>query len=180
MAFIAIVAVIGLAVLLTQVVGELRSDRTDFGIVFMMFLFIPIITAVVACVVYFAVAAPVGHATGVRPIHDPYTFPIVAAADGSQTEGSLFLFGGTINEEPVYFFYRQGSDGSIRQGHVNTESSVIYEDTETEGYVVVNRYREHCTTWGCAVDLERDQRRNKYEIHVPPGSVKRQFNFDLE
>lgn len=184
MFFIGIVVLAGIYIMGSIIVDNVKRRKQcyDWRANIAGTLFIgSLLTCIVGWLVAWAIGGPVGHLAGVRPEYDPYTFSIVAAADGSQTSGSFYLFGGTIDEDPVYFYYRERSDGSIRQGYIPTGKSVIYEDTENEGYIQVNRYRDaFCEFWGCAWDMAGSTRSNKYEIHVPPGSVKRQFNFDLE
>lgn len=106
------------------------------------------------------------------------SFSIIAAADGSLTEGSFFIFGGQIEETPMYFFYRQDSNtGAIKQGHIPVNKTVIYEDQENKGYVDIYRDEHYFGDWYWAISNNSEA---KYEIHVPKGSVVRQFDFDLE
>lgn len=118
---------------------------------------------------------------GVSEIHDgedrhDFSFEIIAAGDSSTTQGSFFLFGGTIDEYPVYMYYRQFSGGAIRQGSVYTYETTIYEDTENEGRVDV--IETGCTDWDWFTVARCDDKR--YEVHVPEDSVAKQFKFDLD
>lgn len=106
------------------------------------------------------------------------TIPIVAAADGSLESGRFFLFGGVWEEEPAYFYYKQDpATGGITQGHVLVERAVIYEDQE-DGHGYIDKMDDNSYYGKWYVYFEG--REPNYEIHVPKGSVVRQFNFDLE
>lgn len=105
-----------------------------------------------------------------------HQFDIIAAADGSLTDGHFFIFGGTLDEEPMYFYYHQDGNGAIRQGHIPVNDTVIYEDQETTGFIEVYDDKDEINLW--YVHLMGSE--PKYEVHVPKGSVVRTFNFDLE
>lgn len=104
-----------------------------------------------------------------------YSFDLVAAKDGSATEGRFSIFGGFINDESYYFFYREDADGGITQGKVLTRNTRIYEDQETRNFIEVTKCDSHLWFWGLIDGCEPT-----YEIHVPEGSVKRDVEFDLE
>ena len=102
-------------------------------------------------------------------------FEIIAAVDNTMMEGNFYLFGGNIDEEPVYSFYRQRSDGAITQGWVEVNDSVIFEDQENKGFVEI--WESNCTDWSWWSFGWCDS--TYYEIHVPENSVTRQYEFDL-
>lgn len=104
-----------------------------------------------------------------------YTFPVVAAQDGSNVQGRFSIFGGYIEEVPYYFFYRERPDGGIYQGKIKANSTLIYEDQETQNYIKVTKCHERLAFWGVTPNCDPS-----YEIHVPEGSVKRDVTFDLE
>lgn len=107
-----------------------------------------------------------------------YDFSIEATADGSLTQGSFHIFGGSINETPMYFFYRQWNNGSITQGNIPVSEAVIYEDVgegEQAYITVVLKDRVDAHPW-FVIDPSYQR---TYEIHVPEGSVLRQHVFDL-
>lgn len=117
--------------------------------------------------------SPSSYSVGEYPEYQ-HQFEIIAAADSTLTEGRFYLFGGSIEEEPVYFYYRQSDDGSVRQGNLPTNRSVIYEDTAGDGYVEVWKECQETSFWrieACGAA--------EYRIHVPPNSITRGFEFDL-
>lgn len=110
-----------------------------------------------------------------EPATHSYSFDVVAAQDGSSVEGRWSIFGGFINEESYYFFYREGSDGGIIQGKVLAANTRIYEDQETRNFIEVTKCNSFLGFWGMSDGCDPT-----YEIHVPEGSVKRDVEFDLE
>jgi hypothetical protein len=116
--------------------------------------------------------------TNLEERKDQWSFNIQAAADGSLTNGSFFIFGGQIEEEPMYFFYRE-DNGVIRQGHIPVANTVIIEDQESRGFIKVTTQSTEMVVDPLYVYVPFGGEK-EYEIHVPKGSVVRQFNFDLE
>lgn len=106
---------------------------------------------------------------------DQFTFDVKAAKDGSALEGRFSIFGGYINDEAYYFYYREYGDGSIKQGKIAADRTVIYEDQETRSYIEVTKYGQDLRLWGFNPGGD-----TTYEIHVPSGSVKQEVEFDLE
>jgi hypothetical protein len=105
-------------------------------------------------------------------------FAIVASADSSLTSGRFSIFGGTVNEEPVFFYYSQQEGGSIRQGHVPASQSSIYEGGDGEVIVLANIEQRPASWWRFGFG-ESGRFKRQYEFHVPEGSVLQQHTFDL-
>lgn len=137
---------------------------------FMMGLCALFVCGVVAIVVALGVGAVV---------YDPepysYEFDVLAAKDNSVTQGHFGIFGGTIDEEQYYFFYREFADGRIEQGRIREDSTVIYQDQEARSFIKVTRSNSEAKFWGVILPTGPT-----YEIHVPPGSVIENVEFDLE
>lgn len=104
-----------------------------------------------------------------------YAFDVVAAKDGSSIEGGWSIFGGFVDDESYYFYYRQDADGGITQGKIRAANARIYEDQETRNYIEVTECDSHLWFWGLIDGCEPT-----YEIHVTEGSVKQDVEFDLE
>lgn len=93
------------------------------------------------------------------------THPIYSIGDSLGVEGSFVLGCGSINSVPVYLFYMDAGNGGYRLGHVEATYSVIYEDApEHTGYITA-------TYPSCEYP-------NGWDIHVPKGTIKREFNLD--
>lgn len=99
---------------------------------------------------------------------------IVALADATHTEGRFYLFGGSIESEPVYRYYYR-SNGGYKMGWKPVGSSLIIEsETETPRYDKIEEVRE-TDWWGFESTQE-----TRYIFYVPPGTVTNDFNLDLE
>jgi hypothetical protein len=105
-----------------------------------------------------------------------YSFDVVAANDGTTLQGSFGIFGGFVDEEPYYFFYRKYSDGRIKQGKIPANDTDIYEDQETDAFITVFKPVNDLELWG----IRPEGSGKHYEIHVPAGSVVQGAEFDLE
>lgn len=99
---------------------------------------------------------------------------IVALADATHTEGQFYLFGGTIESEPVYRYYYR-SDGGYKMGWKLVGDSLIVEsETETPRYDKIEEVRG-TDWWGISNTAE-----TRYIFYVPPGTVTNTFDLDLE
>ncbi len=99
---------------------------------------------------------------------------LIAVADDSSIRGNFLVFG-TKSE---YQYYRESKDGGFVQGSVPIEDTTIYEDVpEGSGYVVTMT-DSTCGFWKPIRPIEC--RRDKYEIHIPPGSIVRDYKLDLD
>lgn len=105
---------------------------------------------------------------------------IIAMKDGSSIYGSMFLGSGTINEKQYYFYYEKEADGAITQHKLLVNCSKIFEDSpDSTGWVELHYFKtkEPYNNWaGCGGEREFDHA----EIHVPKGSVVREYKMDLE
>ncbi len=120
------------------------------------------------------------------PSGECWRFPIVASGDNTLTGGSFGIFGGSIDEEPVYFFYRKNGP-VIRQGNIPTNITGIYQDTELgKEYISVHKTDANCDPewsgdtvwWRQPVVFWTGVK--TYQIHVDDGSVVEIHRFDLE
>ncbi len=135
---------------------------------------------------------------------DQYDIQLLAIADGTLTEGrirgGLFVTTGYISERPVYLYYQQDSNGGIRQKNVSVNRATIYEDSlDGTAYITV-RHIEYLEEWDRdffyhdgawwsnwyspfwnlnGTEKDWDVGRVWYDIHLPPGSVVRDFVLDL-
>lgn len=101
---------------------------------------------------------------------------IVAIGDGHSSEGSFFLGCGTIKDESYYFFYKKLSNGGYVQDKVKVSDATIFEDdTKKPG---IQRYsiefvNKAWDSWAFATYTSH------VDIIVPKGSIKQNYNFDL-
>jgi len=93
------------------------------------------------------------------------THQIYSIGDSLGVEGSFVLGTGSINSVPVYLFYQDAGNGGYKLGHVEATHSVIYEDAPAHtGYITA-------TYPSC-------ESPNGWDIHVPKGTIKREYNLD--
>jgi len=108
---------------------------------------------------------------------------LLSIKDNSVLEGKFFLLAGAINEEIYYFYYKQDSDGAISLERIATNSAKLYEDAEPgTAYILrIERFVPPAvvtqTKWFFLPDTRFVLQR---EIHVPQGTVIRQFVLDAE
>lgn len=164
--------VIAIVVAILAAFVKLAHDDQDYGVIIFGVVF-AFLGGIIACLTIDGVSAAV---SDIDDREHSYTFPIEAAADDSLASGRMFLFGGSLNEEPMYFYYTESADGAITQGHIPVDQAKIYEDQETEGYIKVYEDKGEITPFIIHTSWSDPE----YEIHVPKGSVVTQFNFDLE
>lgn len=99
---------------------------------------------------------------------ESHRFPIVAASGDEE----VYLSTGTKNGETAYFFYRKQGDNALRQGFIPPNRTRIYEDPNLEeAYIVVLHREQHPWAEGnkWLITGPPDE---KYQVHVPPDSVK--------
>jgi hypothetical protein len=90
---------------------------------------------------------------------------IYSIGDSMSVEGAFVLGCGSIDGYPVFLFYKDSGSGGYVLGHVSASDSVIYEDAQGDTGIIKYSYPS------CAVP-------DNFEIHVPKGTIKRQFNLD--
>jgi hypothetical protein len=110
---------------------------------------------------------------------------IVALSNSALLHGEYFLFGGYVNQNPVYYYYQKTSDGGFVEKNISANNVVIYQDTASEGYILIietksvadKNFAKKYNKW---VPIQSYYSDNfKIEIHVPPNTIIQQFNLDL-
>lgn len=95
------------------------------------------------------------------------TYEISSIEDLSGIHGSFVLGSGTIDSTAMFAYYRKVPDGAYKLEMIPARQSLIYEDTETP-YVV-----HHCIA--CSSE---EAYRDSYKIHVPKGTIIKQFTLN--
>jgi hypothetical protein len=107
------------------------------------------------------------------------TVPIYSLNFGQTVQGAFLLGTGTINSESVYYCFEKRSDGGFVLSHVPTDQSIIYMDsTNDTAYITVSTMdsvtcREDQKDAECA---KKYTWRKSYAIHVPPNTVRKEFD----
>lgn len=104
-----------------------------------------------------------------------YTYNIEALQDNNSVSGSFFLGSGSIDGKMKYVFYYE-IDGGFKMAQIDYNDAIIkYSDT-----VKAIRYKEEPTddliNW-FAVDICMS---DTYEIFVPKGTIKNNYNLDAQ
>ncbi len=108
---------------------------------------------------------------------------LLSIKDNSLVEGRFYLMAGYISTETYYFYYTQASDGAIELKKIPTESVRLYEDSAPgTAYIlkkekVIPRELVDSAKWHYFPNVDFTLSR---EIHVPPGTVVRDFVLDAE
>lgn len=101
------------------------------------------------------------------------TYGIESLQDGSSMEGHFFLGCGSIEGEMKYIFYYKDEVG-YKMAQIDVDDAVIkYSDRRK----VVEIKEELTENWInlFGLDILED---NKYEIYVPNGTIRNDFNLD--
>lgn len=101
---------------------------------------------------------------------------LVALNDHSSIEGDFYFLGsGTLQERMYYYCYLKGESGLMKMYQIDASHAKInYIDENTDPHITYTYYphnrEEFLDQW------------KMYNIifHIPEGSIKRQFNLDLE
>ena len=110
------------------------------------------------------------------------TYEIYSLKDNTKIEGqisgSVFAINGYINQRLVYYVYKKDGDGYSRT--TLNGNAKIFEDTENGGYVKEN--------WNICPKVyikqhffaDKDPVLVNIEIHIPKGTLIKQFKLDNE
>jgi len=105
-----------------------------------------------------------------------YSIKIAAMNDVLSSEGDMFLGCGTIEGVSYYFYYQKTSEGGYKQAKIKVDNVTIFEN---DSILPKIQYYKHVfvdTTWDeWAIPGDCD----RIDIFVPRGSVKQNYNFDL-
>lgn len=103
------------------------------------------------------------------------TISLKALGTSSSQQGRFFLGSGYIDGKRVLNFIQQGDDGSIRVGQANAKDSVIFEDAD-KGTVTTEHF-DYNNGWILPWPIGST---DKYEFHIPAGSVTESYTIDNE
>lgn len=102
---------------------------------------------------------------------------IIALQDNSSVSGSFFLGSGSIKGVMKYTYLTNTEDG-IKMNQVNSESSYILEENASNPRIIVSTPEfTNKSLWWWATSPWRGV---KTQIYIPKGSVKTNYNVDLE
>lgn len=106
-----------------------------------------------------------------------YENELVAINDTMGIQGTFFLGTGAVGSEPIYTFYHKSGKG-VKFGSVSAYKATVYEEEKRKEGVLRAYYKDFAKSFFKIIGFGDDER--YYEIFVPAGSVKREFNLDLK
>lgn len=94
---------------------------------------------------------------------------LVSMINSTRINGNFFLGCGSINQEPVFYYYYKTVDGAIKLTYVNANKTTIYEDiVENQApYTIIIGQNE--LVFGNSL----------HEFHLPPNSIKPDFDLSI-
>lgn len=98
--------------------------------------------------------------------------------DSNGTRGSFSLFGGSIENQPVYMYYLRNDKGEFRLYHVDADKAYVTYTNETPK-IVYHHTRSKNEFWALNAIVDTGGVSN-YEFRVPEGSVKQNYNLDAQ
>lgn len=105
------------------------------------------------------------------------TVEITAMKDNSRTNGSFYLFGGTVSEKD-YYYYMMETDEGLKRNKVDVEYSMINEvEGNPKVEIYKSQYMNAIIRWYFGETSPKDA---KYVFYVPSGTVTPQFEVDME
>jgi hypothetical protein len=117
----------------------------------------------------------------------PVQSRLVSLADGSSTHGSFFLGSGSVDSEPVFFFYRESDDGSYRLEHRDAEyvsivetSGVPHMETLCVDYSHLPRWFDWPLPRSEAPNYSDCRDNDPTTFYVPEGSIKSNYILDAQ
>ncbi len=110
---------------------------------------------------------------------DAGTQKIVAMSDGSRTEGSFFLWSGQLEGVDYFFCYGKVDNGGLVRVKFSASNTVVYEDASSSDECRVETVKLVPKGGWRGFALPLDPAVLFYTIHVPSGTVVRQFTADL-
>ena len=141
-------------------------------------IYAPIVSGILWFIVFFIVGVFIGIFPE-RKYVPTESKNIVAISDNLQTKGSFFLGTGSLDGTLYYFYYEQAKDSGYIQGKVKVENAEIYEQDSIKNPKIQFYTKEfvnnNWNNWAFLITCSFE----RAEIFVPKGSIKRNFNFDL-
>ena len=184
-AFLLLVAVVGLVVwlfLCTHAASQAMFDRWYWG------LGRGLLSGGVALIFYVFVSAVLLVGLSEIWVEDtPVESELASLADGSSVSGSFFLGSGSVESEPVFFFYRQQGNGSFRLEHRDADKVSIVETSSDPRMVTLCVDYSHVPTWfewplfnSSPPTYEDCRDDDPTTFYVPEGSIKSNYILDAQ
>ncbi len=103
---------------------------------------------------------------------------LIAVRDKDGVKGSMsggiFIFSGSVNSSPYYFYYTQNEDGSYEPGKIEADGSVKIFETDEGVPRLVRMQMEHGKWWPDLLGFTDGP--VQYHFYVPKGTVRREMS----
>lgn len=107
----------------------------------------------------------------------PYEFEgrveLAALRDTAGIEGRVFLSTSYIGTSYYYIFYQRNANGELRLEFIHPDNTVIFEEDREDAFIDIHG-KDNIRLF--AIEFASD----RYEIHVPKGSVLKEFQLGLK
>lgn len=103
---------------------------------------------------------------------------LVAIADGTGLHGYISLFGGSIDSDARYRFYWMNGSELVLE-NVQASQVILTEDSPKPYFEHLDGCRANPTIFWPTSWCITEQNAKRYRIHVPPGSVTRKIDLNL-
>jgi len=152
-----------------------EDGRGFFGKIWLL-IYSPFLGLVLWIMLTAVIAYSIGEYLDVKVIPS-YSIGIVAMNDGMSAEGSFSLGCGTIEGVSYYFYYQKLSNGGYKQDKIRADLATIFEDNTKMPRIQYYKKQFVDSTWN---HWTKPNECDKVSIFVPKGSVKQNYNFDLQ
>lgn len=105
-------------------------------------------------------------------VEETTNIPLLLMTDGSDLNGQFSLFGGYVDEEQVYNYYVEDSNGATVLRSLPADSSVIYQDAESPYLKQICEVSP--TNWYTIPTADECD----FEFHIPKDSIKNTITLD--
>ena len=104
------------------------------------------------------------------------SLPLISIADNSEIHGSSFLFSGSLNENPVYWYYEEQENGYIQLR--STPANLVYIRYTTSEPSIDTYNRRYKTKWLNRIFIATDNYGKV--IRIPENSIVSEFKLDTK
>lgn len=113
---------------------------------------------------------------------EAFETPLATLQDGQSVHGQFFLGSGSIDSEPVFFYYEKTGKSSYKLRHLSASHAVIVESDETPKVVQECRvYNASVIVWPIPTDKSADCHGGvATKFYVPKGSIQNNFMLDAQ
>jgi hypothetical protein len=101
---------------------------------------------------------------------------IIALQDGSSTNGRFFLGSGSFDGTMKYV-YMTSNSGEMKMSSINVDNVALIYSNTTKIETYKSHYKSKAVKYWFG---DNSWDRNIYKIYIPEGSVKQNFNVDLQ